>query len=117
MFVTLQIGLYYCLSLILGLIFSIVWAVVYAVLQAVHVWIIHPTIKVFFTGMRLVFIINKSLMRSVLDPVFQAVGLIFSYGRLKVSVDTNRRHQGQLERHLIDGKENKQLSQICLQQV
>ena len=58
---------------------GLAWGVCFGVLHFVVIWIAHPLMKILFVLLRLVAMPFKALVRAFGDPMFQAMGQIFSF--------------------------------------
>ena len=83
-----QAAVYYFLTIVAGVFLGLAWGAIFGVVNYVIVWLVHPTIAMFFIVMRVVAMPTRALVRSMFDPAFQAVGQVFGSmsGRLRVKV-------------------------------
>jgi len=75
----LQAAIYYFLTLVFGMFLGLAWGACFGILHFVIVWLAHPILKILFVMLRLVAMPSKALVRAFGDPLFQAMGQIFSF--------------------------------------
>ena len=81
-----QAGIYYIFSIILGFAASLAWGIIFGMNTLLITWVAQPFIKLFFTWMRLFGVFLRALMRSLMDPFWQSMGLVFSSIRGKITM-------------------------------
>ncbi|XP_038069283.1 caveolin-1-like [Patiria miniata] len=73
-----QLGFYRFFSLIFGVFLVFHWGIVFAFFNFFTVFIMQPTVKLTFILLRPLAMMHKALVRTLLDPLWQSNGLIFS---------------------------------------
>ena len=70
--------MFYVLSILLGFFLSLIWGLVFSINNYAIVWFVQPTIKLWFTWTRIAAVLVRAAIRSMLDPLFESIGLQFS---------------------------------------
>ncbi|KAI0213716.1 hypothetical protein LSAT2_001205 [Lamellibrachia satsuma] len=83
-----QAAVYYFLTIVAGVFLGLAWGAVFGVTNYVVVWLVQPTLALFFIATRVVAMPTRTLVRAMCDPAFQAAGQVFGSisGRLRVKV-------------------------------
>ncbi|KAK2180102.1 hypothetical protein NP493_459g01024 [Ridgeia piscesae] len=83
-----QAAVYYFLTIVAGVFLGLAWGALFGVTNYVIVWLVQPTLALFFVVTRIVAMPTRALVRALCDPPFQAAGQVFGSmsGRLRVKV-------------------------------
>ena len=75
---TVQVTIYYVLSIILGSVLSILWGIVFGIVNFFTVWFAQPFIKLFFNLFRCMYIVHRTWIRMFCDPFNESIALALS---------------------------------------
>ena len=86
---SVQVVIYYVLSVTFGAVLSVIWGIVFGVLNFITIWVAHPFIKVFLVWFRCFYVCTRAATRMLFDPCFESASIVFSRmrGRLNMAVE------------------------------
>ncbi|XP_011792757.1 PREDICTED: caveolin-1 isoform X1 [Colobus angolensis palliatus] len=75
---------YRLLSALFGIPMALIWGIYFAILSFLHIWAVVPCIKSFLIEIQCISRVYSIYVHTVCDPLFEAVGKIFSNVRINL---------------------------------
>jgi len=75
---SVQVIIYYVLSVTFGAVLSVIWGLVFGIINFVTIWVAHPAIKIFLTVFRCFYVCGRACTRMSCDPFFESAAIMYT---------------------------------------
>ncbi|KAK6488147.1 caveolin-1-like isoform X1 [Huso huso] len=87
-FTTFTVTKYWCyriLTALVGIPLALIWGIYFAILSFIHIWAVVPCVKSYLIEIQCVSRVYSICIHTFCDPLFEAIGKVFSSVRISLS--------------------------------